>query len=214
MKNFKKAMLAAALVTVSNHSFAEDVANTTIGQLDSLEQQIQFESKMNALEQLKLQRKQTQESLSEDKFTNYLAQREAELKGEFSVRENELLTIIDKLKSDIKELHESIRKRAYEESDTAEGLSNNVYVTSITGVGSNLIATIYHNEMISKLSAGAPITDNVSISRVENNGIYLTDGEKERFVALTNEKFAFSKTFNKEAAKVLQNQSMGVSLRR
>jgi hypothetical protein len=216
MKIKKIVLLTVAAMSMSFNSFAEDEkANIgTIGFADSLEQRIEIEQQQARLEQVQLERKRTQESLSEDKFMTIIQNRERELRAEFKNREIELMNEIGVLTVKLNELTSLKNNQQAALNNSIEGLSNSVYVTSISGKGSNLVATIYINEAVVKVSEGADLNNNVVVSEVHTNGITLSDGGKEFFIPLTNEAYAFSKTFNRAAMEMMSNQSNGLNIRR
>lgn len=215
MKNFKKSIISVALLSVSALSFAQESSDhVTIGDIDTLEQRIAHESKLNTLAQIQLQRKEAEEALAEDKFRKILAQRESELRNEFSTREQELIATINELQGQIEVLNLRIEKSADDHANSVSGMANDIYVTAISGIGGNLVATVYHDEMIAKVSAGGNLSDTVFVKKVHDNGITVSDGDSEKFISLTNEKYAFSKTFNKDAAELLSSQAGGAGLRR
>lgn len=212
MKNIKKSLLSVAVVTTlafsANAQEASSVSeNTTLGSIDNIDAQIAYENKQLALEQAKLQRKQTREELNKNKFLELVEQREQELLAQFKERERELINEINNLQQTIYEMQEDGKTAKKLTQSSIEGVASKVYVTSINGVGSNLTATIYFNETVDKVNAGAAVSDSITVEKVHPNGITISDGGETRFIALTNEKFAFSKTFNQDAAEMLQSQT-------
>jgi TolA-binding protein len=215
-KLLKVSIAVLAMATASQVMAAEENngSTATLGQMDNIEEQIVFETKMNQLEQLKLQRRNNQEELASDRFAEILNKKQEELFIKFSEREKALLDEIAALKAKNTELTQALNDAENAVLAGIDNVSNNLFVTAISGSGENLVATIYFNETIGKVSAGAKISDKIKVSRVHSNGITLNDGNKDTFVHLTNEKYAFSKTFNKDAAKLLSSQASGLSLRR
>ena len=216
MKIKKIVLLTVAAMAISFNSFAQDGKPDlgTIGFADSIEQRIEFEQQQARLEQIQLERKRTQESLAEDRFQTIIQNRERELRAEFKNREIDLMKQIEALTVKLKELSSLSSNQEATSSNSIDGLSRTVYVTSISGKGSNLIATIYFNEAVVKVSEGADLNNNVVVSEVHTNGITLSDGGKESFIPLTNEAYAFSKTFNRAAMEMMNNQSNGLNPRR
>lgn len=215
MKITKIALATIFTLGVSASAFASEQETVgTVGHIDSVEQQIQIEQQKARLEAIQLERKRTQEALQENKFKDFMQQRERELRAEFSQRENELIGEINRLTQRINEMQNANNAANNAANSGVQGLSQSVYVTEISGKGANLIATIYHNEAVARVSEGASLNDSITVTEVLTNGITISDGEKSSFIPLTNEDYAFSQTFNKSAIEAMRNQANGMNIRR
>lgn len=212
----KKITLVALLAMGVSANVLADEKNVigTIGHIDSVEQQIQAEQQKARLEQIQLERKMTQEALQENKFKDFMQQRERELRAEFSLREKELVGEINSLTQRINQMQKEKDDAMSAIKKSVKGIAESIYVTEISGKGANLIATIYYNEAIAKVAEGAELNESIVVKNVSTNGITITDSERDSFIPLTNEDYAFSQTFNKAAIEAMKAQTNGLSLRR
>jgi hypothetical protein len=155
-----------------------------------------------------LERKKLESQLKEDEFQERLDRAMAALTAQFQERESQYAETIASLKSQLKREKMNAASamasadNALRESSKTE---NSVFVTNVVGVGNNLTASVYFEDKIIDVREGMRISPSLSVLEITPNGVVFKDGEDESFVALTNEEYAFSKTFNKEAAQLMRS---------
>lgn len=107
-----------------------------------------------------------------------------EAEAEFDAREAGYKITIERLKS------------TAAGSDSAAGFAaKNIYVTRVYGGGDNLKAQVFYQNNIRDRSIGEEIAPGVVLVAIEPNGITVNDSGTSRFVMLTTESRAYSKTF-------------------
>ncbi len=154
-----------------------------------------------------LDRKALEAQLKEDEFQSRLDKAMTALSMQFQEREKEYQNTIDSLQNELRRqrhLSAKAEENAKEILAASKKTENNVFVTNVVGVGSNLTASVYYEDKIIDVREGMVLSPELSVMEIMPNGVVFKDGKKESFVALTNEEYAFSKTFNKDAAKLLE----------
>jgi TolA-binding protein len=189
--------------------------SSEVNRLDELTTLVSQGNLELAILQQEVQRKEMEKTLKEDDFQIRLDAAMKSISGQFFEKEQKYLSEISSLKSELRQqrlLSEHALRAAESESAELQKTENSVYVTNIVGVGSNLSATIYFEDKIFEIREGMPLSKDISVSEILSHGVIFNHNGNESFVALTNEEYAFSQTFNKKSMEMME-QSSGSSTR-
>ena len=183
-----------------------------IDRLDSLTTEAQMGTLELQILQQAAERKKIEQSLKEDEFKNRLDQAVQSITSRFKERE-------ELYKQEIASLHQEIsrlkRESEFKDLQFNKALSENndadknIFVTSVVGVGSNLSASVYFNDKIVTIREGMKLDSELYVKEIHSNGVTFLDKEEDIFIALTNEDYAFSKTFNKSAIELMEASVIG-----
>lgn len=178
-----------------------------VSQLDKLTNQAtQGTIELQILNQ-QVERKKLELILKEDVFQQRLEAAMDSLTKQFMEKEEAYINEINSLKGEIvrqRQISEDVRRSATASKNQYERTDKNVFVTNIVGVGSNLSASVYYEDKIVEVREGMAIYDGLQVKEIRSNGVVFSDNDREVFVALTNESYAFSETFNKRAIKMAE----------
>lgn len=162
--------------------------------------------------QQKLERKKIESQLKEDDFQKRLEAAMSSLSSQFQEKEAEYRQTIESLQNELRrQRHINAQEKINAEEAIKESkkTENNVFVTNVVGVGNNLTASIYYEDKIIDVREGMKIDAELKVLQILPNGVVFEDKGEDSFVALTNEEYAFSKTFNKGAAKLMEATMSG-----
>ncbi len=196
------ASLLTSLFSLS--AFAGEVKDKETGEvevMDTLSHSVDSQILKNQYLQLKIDHKNMSNELHKDKFESALRTELLKYTEEFSKRE-------DAYKNQISSLTQLVNKMKQEKLDlersrtllstNSEKIEYRLFVTEVFGIGRNVKANIYFDDKVSEVREGFKINEKVSVKKIHNNGVTFLFDEDDVFIALTNEDYAFSQTFNKD----------------
>jgi len=163
-----------------------------------------------------LERKKLENQIKEDEFKQRLDSAMNSLSLQFQEKEAEYQSTIESLQNELRRqrhMSTQIQENAQKMIAESKKTENSVFVTNVVGVGSNLTASIYYEDKIIDVREGMRLSPELSVLEIMANGVIFKDGSEESFVALTNEEYAFSKTFNKDAARLMESTMSGQARR-
>jgi uncharacterized small protein (DUF1192 family) len=186
------------------------ISTSEVSKLDELTTSVnQGNLELQILTQ-EVERKKLETLLKEDSFQKRLESSLAAVSAQFSEKEKAYQEKIALLQSEIrrqKHLSADALEKAEIIKNEAEKTENSVFVTNVIGVGRNLTASVYYEDKIIKVREGMSLGNDLSVKEIAPNGVIFNDGDKEVFVALTNEEYAFSQTFNKQNLSIADSNS-------
>jgi hypothetical protein len=159
-----------------------------------------------------VERKKLEMQLKEDSFQKRLDSSMSALSIQFSEKEKEYNTQIASLQTELRRqrnMSSDALEMAENIKNESQKTENSVFVTNVIGIGRNLTASVYYEDKIIKVREGMSLGNDLSVKEIASNGVVFNDRDKEVFVALTNEEYAFSQTFNKQSTLTMEANSGG-----
>lgn len=187
-----------------------DADISQVSRLDSLTTRASEGNLELQILQQQLERRKIEAQLKEDGFQKRLENAMNSLSIRFQEKEAEYQSTIESLQNELRRqrhINDQDKASAQEVIRQSQRTENNVFVTNVIGVGINLSASVYFEDKIIDVREGMRINPTLRVNKILPNGVIFENNGEEDFVALTNEEYAFSRTFNREAATLMEGTS-------
>jgi hypothetical protein len=201
---FKRSLVAVIVASIfSSGAFAEEIGNTTgeVEVMDTLSHSVDTQHLKNQYLQLQVDYKKMSEELNSDKFEEALRAELSKYTKQFTEREsaykNQIASLTE-LVSKMKQKMEEDEKNRSLMTSNSEKIEYRLFVTDVFGIGRNLKSNIYFDNKVIEVREGLALNEDVSVKKIHNNGVTFTFDGEDVFIALTNEDYAFSQTFNRD----------------
>lgn len=145
-----------------------------------------------------IEKKELLKKLRSDDIEKLINMAKSEAASEFRDLEDSYLNEINSLRNEISKLKSDLTLNLEKniKEDKSKSTNLNIYVTEISGIGRNLEAKMFYSGgNTATVYEGSYFGDNIEVVRIDKTGVLLNINNKNTFITVADEDYAFSKMF-------------------